>query len=155
MFIVNMFKVDMFRAAPVWHQILDHPLVQYIPLNKDPIISKNEASHPVIGTQYNIRAFNLPEDLRPTLNKFELDTEILRIIDWKKEVPSLSTNIVVKEMLYRTNKVEVLAEERRKYLELFTVNRKYFYRDTIFFSVYDQKGRRLPTPTAIFPIDKP
>lgn len=139
------------RANPAWKGVLDHPLVQYIPLNKDPIVTKTD--YPLAGTRFNVRAFNRPEDLRPTLNKFQLDVEILRMINWEKELPIISTNMILNELLYRTNKVLVLAESRPKFMELFTVNKTYFYRDKIYFSVFDEKGRRMPTPTSIFTLD--
>ena len=142
----------MYRVNSVWQQVLTSPLVQYIPLNKDPIVTKQE--YPIgTGSQSNLRVFDSPEELRPTLNRFDLDPEILRTIDWEKELPIISLNLELKEMLYRTNKVVALAERRPKYLELFTVNKGYFYRDRIFFSVFDQSGRRITTPTTIFTID--
>lgn len=142
----------MFRVQSIWYSILEHPLVQYIPLNKDPLASSSESS-PALGTKLNIRVFNRPEDLRPTLNKFGLNPEILRLINWDRELPILATNMVIKELLYRTNKVVGIAEERKNYLELFTVNRRYFYRESVFFIVYDERGRRLPTPTNVFTIE--
>ena len=142
----------LYRINPVLQQVLTHPLVQYIPLNKDPIVTKED--YPLVtGSQFNIRVFNRAEDLRPTLNRFDLDTEILRTIDWKSELPIISTNIELTELLYRTNKIVTIARPREKYLALFTVNRRYFYRDKVFFSVYDEQGRRMSTPTTFFTID--
>lgn len=141
----------MFRVQTIWHDILEHPLVQYIPLNKDPIVSRQDVAD--IGTQLNIRAFNAPADLRPTLIRFGLDTEILNTIDWDHELPIISINMISKELKYRTTKVVVLAERKHRFFEIFTVNRDYFYRDFIFFSVYDEQGRRMSTPTTMYPID--
>ena len=110
------------RINPIWQQVLDNPLVQYIPLSKDPIITRTDYPR-VTGSQLNIRAFNTPEDLRPTLNRFGLDMEILRMVNWERELPIISINMESKELMYRTNKVVVLAESQPKYLELFSVNR--------------------------------
>jgi len=144
----------LYRVNPVLQEVLTHPLVQYIPLKKDPIVTRE--NYPLVsGRQFNIRVFNRPEDLRPTLNRFELDTEILRTIDWDRELPIISTNIELLEMLYRTNKIVAIARPREKYLALFTVNRRYFYRDRVFFSVFDEQGRRISTPTTFFTIDNP
>jgi hypothetical protein len=141
-----------YRANSIWQQVLEHPLVQYIPLNKDPIVTRE--NYPLLsGSQLNILVFNRPEDLRPTLNRFQLDTEILRTIDWERELPIISTNMELTKLLYRTNKVVVIARPRPKFLSLFTVNRRYFYRDKVFFTVYDEQGRRLSTPTIFFSID--
>lgn len=141
----------LYRINSIWQQVLDHPLVQYIPLTKDPIITRED--YPLAGSQTNVRIFNQPEDLRPTLNRFELDTEILRTIDWERELPILSTNMELTELMYRTNKVVALARRRSRYLGLFTVNRRYFYRDKVFFSVYDEQGRRIGIPPTVFTID--
>ena len=53
------------------------------PLSKDPIITRTDYPR-VTGSQLNIRAFNTPEDLRPTLNRFGLDMEILRMVNWER-----------------------------------------------------------------------
>ncbi|HHX94265.1 MAG TPA: hypothetical protein GX691_00365 [Clostridia bacterium] len=140
------------RINPIWQQVLDNPLVQYIPLSKDPIITRTDYPR-VTGSQLNIRAFNTPEDLRPTLNRFGLDMEILRMVNWERELPIISINMESKELMYRTNKVVVLAESQPKYLELFSVNRGYFYRDKFFFSVFNEQGQQLPIPTTMFFLD--
>jgi len=142
----------LFKIQSVWHEILDHPLVQYIPLSKSVIASKNGGTESSTGRVF-IKAFNTAEDLRPTLNLFNLDTEILRMINWKSELPFLTGNFIAEELKYRTHKVVVVGQEVRGYLELFTVNRTYFYRDTFYFSVYDRKGRRLNTQTEMFVVD--
>lgn len=142
----------MFRINPIWPQVLNHPLVQYIPLNKDPVATRRDFPFGT-GNQYNVRVFNQPEDLRPTLNRFGLDREILRTIDWERELPIISINMELLDLMYRTNKVVALATSRPKFLELFTVNKGYFYRDKIFFSVFDERGRRMSAPTAIFTIE--
>lgn len=150
--LMNRENLILFRINPIWQQVLTHPLVQYIPLQKDPIVTRED--YPLVsGNQFNIRVFNRPEELRPTLNRFDLDTEILRTIDWKRELPIISINLELLELLYRTNKVVTIASPRTKYLALFTVNRRYFYRDKVFFSVYDEQGRRMSTPTTFFTID--
>ncbi len=143
---------SLFRSNSLWSQILGHPLVQYIPLSKDPIVTRED--YPLVtGRQHIIRVFNEPDDLRPTLNRYELDTEILRTIDWERELPILSLNLELNKLMYRTNKVVAIGTSRPKYLGLFSVNRRYFYRDKIFFSVYDEQGRHLTTPTTVFSID--
>lgn len=148
----NNLPFQLFRANPLWPHILDHPIVQYIPLSKDPIVTLE--NYPLVsGSLHNIRVFNEPSDLRPTLNRYELDSEIIRTIDWERELPILSLNLELIDLMYRTNKVVATGSSSPNFLGLFTVNRGYFYRDKIFFSVFDTEGRQISTPTTIFTID--
>lgn len=151
-FSIRFRRLPLIRNRSIWSQILEHPLVQYIPLTKDPIVTRED--YPLVsGRQHNILVFNEPNDLRHTLARFELDPEILQTIDWRRELPILSTNLELTGLMYRTNKVVAIGRSRPRYLGLFTVNRGYFYRDKIFFTVHDETGRRMTTPTTFFTVD--
>lgn len=141
----------MYRVEPVWHDILQHPLLQYIPLGKDPIISRTEAFLP--SSRPQIKAFNKPADLKPSLILLNIPTETINTINWKEELPLLTLNLDAIDLKYRTSKIIVLGENRPGLIELFSVKRDYFYREKIYFSVFDSRGRVLNTPLEIVNID--
>ncbi|NLK00466.1 MAG: hypothetical protein GX318_04430 [Clostridia bacterium] len=141
----------MVRMKPVWYKILEYPLLQYIPLSKSSLVVKENISSSFQKPQ--IKALNDSQDLHAVLKVHNLDRELVNQIIWEKELPIAALNLSIKELKYRTTKVVVLAQEVPKFMEIFTVNRSYFYRNNIYFVVYNNKGERLSTPTGVFLID--
>jgi len=142
----------MYRINSIWYEILEDPLIQYIPLNKETILIRQDIS--LIGTLgMRVKAINDPENFKRASIMFSFNKGIEREINWQSELPILTLNLIASELKYRTTKVIILGEEQSGYLELFTVNRKYFYRNHIYFLAYDALGRRLNIPTEVFPVD--
>ncbi|MFW6035742.1 MAG: hypothetical protein ACOCRZ_05750 [Halothermotrichaceae bacterium] len=115
-------------------KIFKYPAVQYIPLDKYNTLSKN--NNPNINSNPHMKLYTDNEN--NNLNKKLSYLGITQDYNIKKnQLGLLIHNAEVDIIQYRGHEVIMVGKKKDNSFEVFTITKKYFYKDSLGFILYD------------------
>ena len=121
--------------------ILDYPLVQYIPLR---LYNQLKGEHNFSSSYLYITIYNSKEEdkLNRKISNYELPQDNYKIE--KDYLAVLIFNGNVNLIKYRGYEVFMIGSPKKQHIHLFKVTTRYFYKNRLIFTLYDnQTGNRL------------
>ena len=131
--------IIMFEGIP--DNVLDYPLVQYIPLR---LYDLKEGKHNFLNTNLYLSIYKPDEEnkLNQKLTGINFDYTNYNIDE--NQLAILIFNGYVNIIKYRAHEVFMIGNQKNKNVRLFKVTTRYFYKDRLIFSLYnDEDGNRI------------
>jgi len=131
--------IIMFEGIP--DNVLDYPLVQYIPLR---LYDIKRGTHNFLNTNIYLSIYKSNEEnkLNKKLKGINFDYTNYDIDE--NQLAILIFNGYVNIIKYRAYEVFMVGNKENKNVQLFKVTTRYFYKDKLIFSLYNDKdGNRI------------
>ncbi|MHB1125512.1 MAG: hypothetical protein ACYC2T_00930 [Bacillota bacterium] len=131
---------------------LEFPLVQYITLKGAVLFQETDNPMALALNKPMITIHNRAEDLARTLQMYGVAPEALESINFQEDLVMVFVNVRIDDMKYRTIKITALGTLAPGLLLVVKVPRRYFYRDAVYFELYDANNRIVKINRETFPV---
>jgi hypothetical protein len=135
----------------LYYKVLDYPLVQYITLRQEVLISQELDSDRFSG-RIDLRVVVNENEFRNYLNYYRIEN-FESTIDWDKYFVIFSQNYDVEDTKYRTNRIYTFGNKKNKNIQVSSFLKTLLYRNQIYILAYTWQEEKINLIKKIYYIE--
>ncbi|SJZ74783.1 hypothetical protein [Selenihalanaerobacter shriftii] len=125
-------------------KIFPHPAVEYIPIHFRNIKITKDWNYPFQSNESKIYVFSNLKKAVEIIDKYHIPTSRIDQLQ-DDELLLITFNSQIEDIKYRGYKVTMITSSNRNPVHIFKIKTTYFYKERLYFAIYNQTGKELAT----------
>ncbi|WP_027339778.1 hypothetical protein [Halonatronum saccharophilum] len=124
------------------NEILPYPAIEYIPLTINNIMDAENWAN-----EHSVKLYIIDSNREQDRVFRMYNISKTEPIDFNNNLLILVTNFKVDDIFYRAHRVQTIGNRRENSYHLFTITKRYFYKNRLIFNLYIPDGKKITKRT--------